>query len=1181
MKSAKLQATKLQPITYSWIFLLLFFLNPLQIYGQSKNLAGAMLTHTALKKAGNKWIKNIRPTDFPAALKPVEAPLQTSSVAQETVTGTVTDAQTDKPLVGVNILVKGTSIGAATNKKGHYSISAPSLQDTLVFSYIGYKQLTIPIKGRNSINIQLIPATESLNQMVVVGYGTQKRADLTSSIATVDVKTTLSNRPVTNVGNALQGKVAGLTITHSSGRIGAAPDITLRGITGSLNGNGAKPLILVDGVEVPNLNLVDPHDIKSISVLKDAAATAIYGNRAAFGVILIKTKDGIKGQAPHVSYHGSYGWQQPTILPTIAPAPAGARMALLALKRANPSQTSFDVIGMSYSEASIDSIQMWKKRYGGKNLGPEMKKKRDFRVIGGKIYYYRPWDAPKLMTKRWAPLNKQNLSVSGGNENTSYRLGLGYLNQTGIMKASTNSWKRYNINLSLNTSVNSWLDVTGKLKYSLRKKRYPYTQHGSTYNAWYYAYRWPRTYPFGTYQGKPFRNAAADIKQAQPEDNNYNYTRASVSATAKLAPGLSLKGNATYGRQNQVLHATGVPIKGWNNWQGAPLTYSTFTPVTFHHVLYSTYWLSRLNARIELHYKKDFNENSFNVLVGAQPEWYDDKILNGQRDGLLGDRGEFDLATGTEFASGHHYKTTSVGFYGRINYSFQDRYLVQLNGRYAGSAFFPPNHRFGFFPSASAGWILSKESFMNFAKPVLSFLKFRGSWGSVGHLPVRYEADGQIVGGYPYLATLSSTSSGWNIGGSQSEFTFTTPQPISPSLTWEKVTTTDFGADLKFFNNQFTASYDWYSRLTSDMISPGQTLPETFGAVIPKRNYGELRTRGFDLSLGWNHSFSRNFNLHVKGTLSNFHGEITKYANSVHPIPPANPLSVRTHFTGQKLHSIWGYETDRLFQESDFKHNSDGSLMTDASGHYIPNGNFADQSYFEHGSFQYGPGDVKYKDLNGDGVISPCDEVKQKDGSTETICNTMEHHGDLKRIGNYAPHYQYGLTINGNWKGLDFRFFFQGVGSRQVWADGPIFTPGWDPSTAWFAYQTDYWSLKGTEKGKKMKIDYGGGPNAFYPTPTDNGFSTRDFLPQTRYLLHMGYLRMKTVTLGYSLPASLLSQIHIQQLRVYVSAENLFAIDHMRIPVDPETKYNSSASNTWGREYPYHRTITLGIDLKL
>jgi TonB-linked SusC/RagA family outer membrane protein len=1103
--------------------------------------------------------------------------------AQETVTGTVTDAQTDKPLVGVNILVKGTSIGAATNKKGHYSISAPSLQDTLVFSYIGYKQLTVPVKGRNSINVQLTPSTQSLNQMVVVGYGTQKRADLTSSIATVDVKQTFQSRPITSVGNALQGEVAGLSIRHFSGQIGEKPQITLRGLQGSVNGGGAHPLILVDGVEIPDLNLIDPHNIKSISVLKDAAGTAIYGNRAAFGVILITTKQGRRNEQPTVTYHGNYGFQTPTVLPTIAPSPQGAIYALKSAQRTNPSQTSFGVIGYSVDKEAIGKMYEWNKKYGGMDLGREMETPRDFEIRGGKLYFYRPWDAPKLLTRRYSPQNRQTLSISGGTDSTNYHIGLGYLNQKGAINtgiASKDYFRRYNINLAINSQINNWLDVYGKALFALKKRLSPYTIHQGYTSIWYYAYRWPRVYPYGLYKGKPFRNTLNEEKNANPADSTSNFARLNLGATAQIIPGLQFKAKISYGRENNHIHETGGTISGYNFWTGSGLDYQdNYISTNFDEVLYTSYWNKRFDARALLTYNKDVGKHSFSILGGFEPEWYEEWDQNSQKRGLLSPHnGEFSLASGDQFASGFHHHETTVGFFGRINYSFNNTYLLQLDGRYTGSSHFPANQRFGFFPAVSAGWKISEEPFMKAIKPVLSFLKIRGSYGSVGH----------NLSGYPYLSTLSSYASGWLISGSSSQVTFTTPQPVSPSLTWETVTTLDLGGSAKFFNDHLTVKGDWYNRLTSDMFSPGETLPATFGATPPQRNFGELRTRGFELSVGWNHAITKNFTLNLKGTLSNFHEEITKYANKEHLLPNAitryifvNPRG--PFWNGEDPNDIWGYVTDRLFQKSDFEQNPDGTFKKDKDGHDILKPGIPDQSdLYENSNFHLRPGDVKYKDLNGDGKITHGSDTEQDPG-------------DRRIIGNSAPHYQYGFNIGGNWKNLDFHFFFQGVGKRQLWANGPIFDAGWNPATAVYAHQMDYWTPENNEtfdvnvNGNEVKIPYGGGPNAFYPRPTHNGSSARNFLPQTRYLLNMAYLRLKTVTLGYSLPVNVLSKVNIQKLRIYVTARNLLTFDHVRIPIDPETSYTQSSfptngvvhTNTFGREYPFHRTYSIGIDIKL
>lgn len=1071
---------------------------------------------------------------------------------QETVTGIVTDATTDEVLPGVNILVKGTSSGASTDENGAYEVTAPSLQDTLVFSYIGYQTKEIPLQGRTEIDVELTQQILEGEEMVVVGYGTQQRTDLTSSIATVDVEKTLESRPITDLADGLQGTVAGLTITNATGEIGTNSTITLRGIQGSLNSpNGAQPLILVNGVEVASLNQINPDNIKSISVLKDAASTAIYGSRAAFGAILIKTKFGEYNTEPQINYSNSFSFATPTTDLNLAPAAEGTEMAFKALQRSNPSTNVFGVIGMYFDEIAIQKMREWEEQYGDQDLSDEMVLGRDFEFRDGRLYFYRPWDAAEKFMKKWTPMQKHNLSVSGGTGATTYNLGLGYLGQQGVLDISNDKWQRYNIDIGFQAHVNEWLDARGKFIFAQTERTRPYTSYSSTYDSWYYLYRWPRTYPYGTYEGNPFRSAVTSIKQANKSLFTSSLSRISVGGTATLAKGFTLDTDFTYNRKEDHLDQTGGEIEGYNFWAGGgELNYGTYSSPTFNNVNYTSDWTRRSNLRAVATYQTDLQNHSFKILGGGEAEQFDFTSQYSERQGLLDpSKGEIDLANGDQFVNGARTNWSTAGFFGRINYAYDDTYLLQVNARYDGSSRFPPNQRWGFFPSVSVGYKISEEIFMDFTKPALTFLKLRASYGSVGN---------NAVGTYPYIATMGSYGSDWLIGNTE-EVTFGTPRAVSPSLTWETVTTLDVGFDARLFRDQLNISFDWYNRTTSDMLSAGVTLPATFGTGSPERNYGELQTKGWELKLGWNHTFDEDAYLNVTGTLSNFSEEITKFANSTRPIPPpiTAPAYRDTYFTGSVLGDIWGYVTDRLFIRDDFKQDAQGNLLTDDDGEYILEDGIPDQSLLEDGGFSFGPGDVKFKDLNGDGKITF--------GS-----NTVDDPGDQKVIGNSTPKFQYGLRIGGGWKGFDLNLFLQGVGKREFWADGPIFVPGYRPAEGWYEHQLNYWSPDN--------------PDAFYPRPTNQAQSSdiRNFRPQTRYMLDMSYLRIKNITVGYTLPVAITSKVNISNLRVYVSGENLFEFENVNVPIDPETDYTNPGlndPNTFGRVYPFQRVVSVGLDV--
>lgn len=1058
----------------------------------------------------------------------------------KTVTGTVTSAEDNSSLPGVSVAVKGQSRGTATDVEGKYTISVDPA-DVLVFSFVGMKPEERQVGNSTTINVQLYTDAKALDEVVIVGYGSQKKANLTGAVSTIETKV-LESRPITDVARGLQGTTPGLTISTSSGAIGQNPNIRLRGVTGTLsNSGGAQPLILVDNVEIESLQLVNPEDIESISVLKDAASSSIYGSRAAWGVILITTKSGKKGAAPRVSYSNNFSWSTPTTTPKIAPAAEGAEMAFQALRRRSPSTNVFGVVGMYIDEASIEKMREWQSQYGGQDLGNEMVLGRDFDIRDGRLFFYRSWDPGEMYMKEWTPQQKHDISVSGGSEKTSYHLGLGYLGQEGVLKVNPDEFERYSMNLSVNTSVTDWFDARGKVLYSNALTTRPFYFSSETYDPWYYLYRWPAVYPYGTYEGHPFRSAITEVEQAKMTNHTAGMTRINVGGTLKPLKGLTIDTDYTYTSNNINEHQTGGVLSAYNFWAtGAALKYEPYSSPAFNRVQYNTWWNNRSTGRSFATYGKDLADHSFKLIAGGDVEIYENWFQSSQKRNLMDpDRGEIDLATGDQFVDGAHGEWATLGFFGRLNYSFREKFLLELNGRYDGSSRLSPSKKWAFFPSMSAGYVISEEPFMQFSKPVLTFLKFRGSWGAIGNENAALSS---------IYRTMPTSSSSWLIGGNSMP-TVGTPGYISDALTWETVSTLDFGLDARFFNNNLGIVFDWYRRTTSDMHSPGITLPSSFGTAPPKRNYGEIQTTGWELAVDWNKSFSNGLNFNVTGMLSDFQEKVTKYANTT--------MGINSYYEGKILGEIWGYETDGFFTSDDFAKDANGDLLLE-NGRYVLNDDVPNQSLYESGWFFYGPGDIKYKDLNGDGVI---------DYGSQTV----DDHGDMKVIGNSTPRFQYGLRLGADWKGFDLSVFMQGVGKRDMWANGPLFIPGYRAGEAWYEHQLDYWTPEN--------------PNAYYPRPTDaqgaaNANNAKNFLPQTKYLLDLSYLRMKNLALGYTLPQGLTRKAHVEKLRVYVSGENLFEFDNLKIPIDPEVDYTTAGrrdSNTFGRVYPYRRTLSFGL----
>lgn len=894
--------------------------------------------------------------------------------------------------------------------------------------------------------------------------------------------------------------------------------------------------------------MVNPDDIESISVLKDAASSSIYGTRAAWGVILITTKTGKKNEKPRISYSNNFAWSTPTTMPQVAKTYESAQAILLAAQRSNPSTTNVSSVGYNVSAEAIEKMKEWDALYGGmsqEELG-EMQLGRDFEQIGGKWYWYRSFDPLDMFLRDWTPQQKHNLSISGGSDKTTYNISMGYLDQNGIIKVNPDEYKRYTFNANVNTNIRDWWSVRANVMFTRSQKKEPYKYTSGYSDLWYYLLRWPAFYPYGTYEGKPFRSAITEVQYANHEYTTRNFTRVNLGSTVSPIKGLDVNFDYTFALYNTYLKREGGEVYGYDFFNtNNPLQYTSLYSATHNRAIEDSEYTMINTFKAYATYAKTFNENhNLKVMVGMDAETREKLGHYSERRELVNlDKPEINLALGDQFVDGDpfHNDYAAAGVFGRINYDYQGKYLAELNARYDGSSLFPEGKKWAFFPSGSLGWRLSEENFMKWTKPALTDLKVRGSWGTIGN---------QDVASYSYLSIMSvGASSGWAVGGKELPY-IGVPSVVSPALTWERVTTVDFGFDARLFDNALTITFDWYQRTTSGMHSPGETLPSTFGSsTMPKVNEGEMQGRGFEIAVGYQKEFACGLGLSVSANLSKVQEKITKYNN-----PNKN---IYGNYEGKIIGEIWGYETDRLFQYDDCKEivdpNTGASVWvidTDKPG-------IADQSLYETGSFKYGPGDVKYKDLDGDGKITYGEE-------------TLENHGDLKRIGNTLPNFEYGFTIGLTYKGFDFSTFFQGVGSRDVWAVGQVGIPGYMPSEGWLAHQMDYWTPENTD--------------AFYPRPTSHSWlnNAQNFLRQTRYLQDMSYLRCKNITLGYTFPEKWMNAITFTSGRVYVSAENVFEFENGYIPVDPETTENAAASNgslKFGKSYPFTRTVSFGLQL--
>ena len=1076
---------------------------------------------------------------------------------QKTLTGKVTDPS-GVTLPGVTVMIKGTTIGTITNSSGRFSLVAPPDAKILVFSFVGMISQEIAISEKSEYNIEMESDNLRVDEVIVVGYGTQKRESIASAVSTVDVKKTLESRAITGVGNALQGSSPGLQVTTTSGELGTSPKIRVRAFTGSLNGSGGNPLILLDNVEIPNLNSINPDMIESISTLKDAAATAIYGARAAFGAILITSKKGTKDGTVSVKYSNNISVSTPTVVPKATRADLGLAYSL-AQYRWNRTATEMNAAGVYWSDETVTKVKQWIDTYGdGEGLGREMVEGRDFDYRSGSgAYYYRPWDINKIYYKKYSPFQNHNLSVNGGNEKISYNISAELMNQSGILKQFDDNYSRQNISAFISGKVNDWMTVRAKTMFSKTQTEYPFVYYSNVgYDAMYYLYRWQPIFPYGTYKvnGVEYEmdNSINQLKSANKNQDRYSYNQYTLGTTLNLVKGLTIDLDYTYSSALQNIYTNGGVEYGIMNrsvtstkkFEGV-LGYLQPPGGAYDYVQRESIKEDRKTFNGYATYEKNFGDHSLKIMGGSNIEGSETESLLAKKMKIIDyDKPEINLASGDMTANSTHRWWSVAGFFGRINYGYLDKYFVELNGRYDGSSRFPSNSRWGFFPSTSVAWRITEEPFAKFIKPAFNTLKIRGSWGVVGN---------QDVGENRFISTLSSSLSNWLIS-SQYPNQVSVPGLVSPDLTWKSVSTLDLGLDGTSLHDKINFSVDWYQRVTSNMLSAGVAVPSTMGTSAPLRNYGALTTNGIEVEVTFNHAFENGLRFSITGQFSDYLTKISKFASATDPL-------ITSNYEGKTIGEIWGYESERLFQKEDFNYDSNGNILKIT----LPSGQVKNslkegiptQYVLESSDFLFSPGDMKFKDLNDDKVI---------DYGT----NTVSKHGDLKVIGNTQPRFEYGFRINASWKGFDFSTFIQGVGKRALWATGNMILPGYTASETNFAYTLDYWTPDNTD--------------AFYPRPIDYGQSAKwNYQTQSRYLLNLAYLRCKNMNIGYTMPEDWMKKIYISRLRLYVSAENLFEFDKLGdIQLDPEINYTSKTSidsRSYGRSYPFVRTLSLGMQL--
>ncbi|MFC2475529.1 MAG: SusC/RagA family TonB-linked outer membrane protein, partial [Prevotella sp.] len=863
---------------------------------------------------------------------------------KKTVKGHVTDSN-GEPLVGVTVTERGTKNTAITNIDGNFQLNVkPGAQ--LEISYVGFASKTV--SASSSMNITLKEDNKQLNEVVVVGYGTQKKANLTGAVVSVDVNKSLSSRPIADVGRGLQGVVPGMNIRVPTGEVGSDPIIRIRGQVASVNGSDS-PLILLDNVEIPSIQLVNPNDIESISVLKDAAASSIYGSKAAFGVVLITTKKGANTDKFEVTYTNNFSFQHLAKEINMAGL-EGLRYTLDAQinrKDAMPAGGFWRI-----NEASYKKAVEWQQKYGGSvKYNDPVVYGRDWTFDGTDKYGYRIYDGVKAMVRNWAPSSQHNLSINGKSGKTTYNIGLGLMNQEGMMKAAKHDdFRRYNASVKLSSEINKYFTVRAGAIYSDRNKRYPGV--GTTVaDPWLYLYRWSRLMPEGVQDqhGHNLREPVSEIAQSNTDNLQNKYFNVNLGATLNITKNWDAQFDYTYAHQAKDRNNSVIQYTGGQEWyapelwidkngdqvyvdeNGNIVTDGSGMPA--YRFPYQTYFSNNTATSVS-NYTYKYNQSTINTYttyrlnLGAEKEHAMKFMLGmnrvttnyssykGRKTDLIEQSNpQFDLASGQQFIDASRNWDAQLGFFGRFNYAFMDKYLFEANLRRDGSSKFPKDLQWEWFPSFSAGWVFTNENFMKPIEKVLSFGKFRASWGSIGD---------QSVSNSLYQSFLPSGQSSWIGYDGKLATYFGTPSLVDASIGWQRIETLNLGFDLRFLKNELGVSFEWFNRKTKNMIIAGESLPVTLGTEAPKGNYGELQTRGWEISVDYHHRFSNGIG--VNGTFQISDAKTKTVRGADYQTKWSARSIYNTFATGSTYGDIWGYVTDRLYQKEDFAYDGSGNI---------------------------------------------------------------------------------------------------------------------------------------------------------------------------------------------------------------------------------------------------------------
>ena len=1052
---------------------------------------------------------------------------EVTTTVQQTkkITGNVTNTA-GEPIIGATVLEKGnTTNGTITDIDGNFTINLPA-NATLSISYIGYITQEIQVGYQTSFKVVLKDDTKTLDEIIVVGYGSQKKANLTGAVSSVKMDEALGDRPLLNAADALQGAVPGLFVSNGGNAPGTSKSFQIRGAyslgvknSDGTYGNTIKPLVLIDNVE-GDIDMINPEDIESINVLKDAASAAIYGARAAGGVILVTTKRPKGASRFELNYNNNFAFGKAVNLPKQAP--------LMDYLQA--------YLDCGYSDAywslGSPSVSKWMEYLTAYQKDPS-----SFNTVGDGIYvdesgvpYYLN---EKDLYKNFMETSFQmthNISASGGTDKLRYRISGGYNSNDGVLISDRDKFERMNVNSFISADVTKWFTQEITMSYAHSLQTSPGGM-GGVYNTRLVSY-----YPEGELPASvntladedlPLFTPRNQILYSNPVNNKNDNPRIFLKSILKPLKGLEAVFEYTFDKNIYDYH-----------WYTGQYDYTTIQGGSSKSFVddYLRKYKQHTNynsINVYATYNKDFGNHHFKVMAGFNQESsYQETLDTYSYNQAVLDVPAMSSGTGTIKATDSYSEYAIRGGFFRVNYNYLDKYLLEVNGRYDGSSKFPKSSRFGFFPSVSAGWQIAQERFMNSTRHWLDGLKLRASYGVIGN---------QNINPYTFTPSMSvnNKATSWIIDDTYVTSISSLPALVSQNFTWEKVGTINVGLDVNLFNNRLSGVFEWYQRNTNGMLAPGVQLPAVVGSSAPYQNTADMRTRGWELSLNWRDQIGK-VGYRIGFNLSDYKSEIIKYDDN------AATKLLSSYYPGQTLGEIWGYVVDGYYTVDDFVDTSSWQLkegVTSINGYNVR------------------PGDVKFKNLRDD------------DTSTNVITsgdNTFDNPGDRKVIGNTTPRYQYGINLGMNYAGFDLNVILQGTGKRDYWISNVLTFPmNGDNFVPLFEGLSDYWMPKDPDNGDWSAVN----PNAKYPRIYGNrGNSGSNLRQSDKYLSDASYLRIKNITLSYKLPKKWVNQIFLNQMKAFVSIENVATFTSLPSGIDPERI-------EWN--YPAFRTVSFGVNITL